>query len=137
MEKISVYFSPEISEEERIIITEAFHQKVDFLKLGTKGIQGAAFDNQIVLDVVVGLISAGLYDLIKNLFNRNRKRIMDGNTRPKHTVLILRKSSKWISISNVNNDNKLRISVISANSIGSSKTENEYSDEKLSEYLRD
>ena len=135
MGKITVYYSPIIDEEEKKILSDAFRQDVDFCKFEKKGVHAGAYDVEILINIFGGIVASVLYDLIKNLFKRNRKNIMDGYKRPRYTVLVLRKETEWIVISNVNPENKMTISITSANSVDPSKIDIQYSDEELSKHL--
>jgi len=148
MEKITVLYSPRIDDEEKRIIGDGFKQDVDFVKLEQKGVSaGASFDVQIILNLLyddflynpyfVSFISIGIYDLIKKIFNRNRRKIMDNDTRPRYTQLTIRMKTKWIVVSNVNSENRITIIKTSASSGEFVKNEDEYSDDKLAEYIND
>lgn len=147
MYNISVQFSPEIENEERQIIENVFKQNVEFSQYIKKGIAGGAFDIQIIIDFlnspglnallktgeVIGLI--GL--IINKIFKRNRAKIMDDKSRPRYTNLTLRMETKLITISNVNIENKVTITKASANSGEVVKNEDEYSADKLAEYINE
>ncbi len=148
--KISILYNPKIDDEERKIFEDVFGKdEVIFGEYKTKGMLGGAIDIQIIIDtlnnptITALLTGAGFIKLIatlvKKLFNRNTKKIMDNNSRPRYTNLTLRMETSWIVISNVNNHNKIFISKVSADfdeiKKQIEKGEDEYSDEKLKEYL--
>jgi len=145
MNKISVLYSPKIDDEEMKIIKDVFKQDIDFIKLEQKGVLGGAFDINIIIDILnspylKACITAGtaiklLYPLMKKVFNRNRKKIMDSGTRPKYTIITIRMKTKWIVVSNANKENKIMITKTSASSGELVKTEYEYTEDKLAEYI--
>jgi len=148
--KINIAYTPKIDDEEKEIFEEIFGKnRVTFGEYKTKGMIGGAFDIQIIINTltdpaIIALLSfANFLDLIiklvKKLFGRNTRNIMDNNSRPRYTGLTLRMDTFWVVISNVNSHNKILISKVSAdfNEIKKQieKGEDEYSDEKLKEYL--
>lgn len=130
-------YSPEIDEEEKRIIADAFQQTTIFSKIERKGVIGGAFDIEIVINIIGNIVASVLYDLIKKLFTRNKEKIMDKNSRPKYTMLVLRTANKFVIVSNVNDKNELRIRKASAYGKHVTNIEDIYSDEKLSEYMQD
>lgn len=151
MDKIDILYMPKIDEDEMKIFEEVFGKnQVMFVEYKTKGMIGGAFDVQIIIDTLNDpAITALLHGtefisvlslLVKKLFSRNTKKIMDNSTRPRYTSLTLRMETSWISISNVNNDNKILISKITSDFSEIKKQINEgeveYSEEKLKEYFK-
>lgn len=137
MNKISVIFAPQIDEEEKWIIKGALKEDIDFNKLEQNGIVGGAYDVQIIFDLlnnpyVVGFITTGICEIIKKIFKRNQKKIMDNHTRPRYTNIVLRLETKWIILSNANVENKITI----RSSVNLNSKEEDYSEEKLAEYLK-
>lgn len=151
MDKIQIVYTPEMDEEEKQIFTEELgKENIEFGEYKTKGLVGGAFDIQIIIELLTApetktVINAfGLIKIIsiivKKIFSRNTKKIMDNNSRPRYTNLVIRKETCSVVISNVNNENKLYISKITADfeeikkQIKEGKVE--YSEEKLKEYLK-
>jgi len=151
MSKLNILYTPQIDDEEKRIFEEVFGKdKVEFGEYKTKGMMGGVFDIQIIIDTLndpvitallhgtefVGLIAV----LVKKLFNRNTKKIMDNKSRPRYTTLVIRRETSSVVISNVNKDNKILISKISADleeiRKRVEKGDDEYSDEKVKEYLK-
>lgn len=77
--------------------------------------------------------------LVKKLFSRNTKKIMDNKSRPRYTTLVIRKETSSVVVSNVNPGNKILISKITANFEEIKKQfesgDDKYTDEKLNNYL--
>lgn len=149
--KIGIAYMPKIDDDEKRIFEEVFGKdKIVFSEYKTKGMMGGAFDIQIIIDTLNDpAITALLYGvefsrliaiLVKKLFGRNTKKIMDSNSRPKYTTLVIRKEINSVVISNVNVDNKILISKITADFEEIKKRvdggDDEYSDEKLKKYLK-
>lgn len=150
MPKLNIIYTPKIDDEEKRIFEEVFGKdKIAFGEYKIKGITWGAFDIQIIINTLndpaitallhgsefVGLITV----LIKKLFGRNSKKIMDNGSRPRYTTLVIRKETSSVAISNVNPDNKILISKITANFEEIKKQveigDEEYTDEKLNNYL--
>lgn len=125
MIKLNILYTPQIDDEEKRIFEEVFGEdKVNFNEYKTKGMAGGVFDVQIIIDTLnnptitavlhgaafIGLIST----LVKKLFNRNTKKIMDNKSRPRYTTLVIRREFDSIVISNINKDNKILIAKTSA-----------------------
>lgn len=151
MPKLNVVYTPKIDDEEKRIFEEVFGKdKITFGEYKTKGVTWGAFDIQILIDtlndpaitaLLHGTEFAGLIAvLVKKLFRRNTKKIMDNGSRPRYTTLVIRKETSSVAISNVNPDNKIIISKVTADFQKIKKrVENgdvEYSDEKLKDYLK-
>jgi len=150
MPKLNVVYTPKIDDEEKRIFEEVFGKdKVAFGEYKIKGITWGAFDVQIIIDTLNDpTITALLHGtefasliavLVKKLFGRNTKKIMDNDSRPRYTTLVVRKETNSIVVSNVNPDNKILISKMTANveeiKKQIEKGDVEYSDEKLKDYL--
>lgn len=150
MPKLNVVYTPKINDEEKRIFEEVFGKdKVVFGEHRVKGITWGVFDIQIIIDtlndpaitaLLHGTEFAGLIAvLVKKLFGRNTKKIMVNNSRPRYTNLFIRKETISVVVSNVNPDNKILISKITADfeeiKKQTEKGEVEYSVEKLKYYL--
>lgn len=150
MSKIHIAYLPKIDTEEKKIFEDIFGKdKIIFSEYKTKGMMGGAFDIQIIIDVLNdptitallhGTEFAGLIAvLVKKLFERNTKKIMDNNSRPRYTTLVIRKKTSSVVVSNVNPNNKILISKITADfeeiKKQIKKGDVAYSDEKIKEYL--
>ncbi len=147
-----IIYRPKIDEEEERILKNIFGKdNLVFAKYKTKGILGGAFDVQIIIDTlndpaVTALIHGTelvslLSLLVKKLFHRNTKKIMDNNTRPRYTSLSIKRENYSIVISNINKDNKILISKHSSDFSEIKKQiemgDVEYTEEKLKGYLKD
>lgn len=150
MAKLSVVYSPKIDIEEKKIFKDVFgDNKIIFEEHIFRGVSWGAFDIQIVVDILSdpnlsaflnGGAIVGLIDkLVKKIFKRNTKKIMDNNSRPRYTILIIKKEKISVIISNVNSDNKVFISKDNTD-LESRKNQTEkykiyYTAEKLKNYL--
>ena len=125
MPKLNVVYTPKIDDEEKRIFEEVFGKdKVVFGEYKIKGITWGAFDVQIIIDtlndpaitaLLHGTEFAGLIAvLVKKLFGRNTKKIMDNDSRPRYTTLTIRKETSSVVVSNINSDNKVLISKMTA-----------------------
>ena len=146
MEKINIYYLPDISEEEKKIFREVFKEnELQFSEYKVKGILWGSFDLQVIIDflnnpAVNAAVTGGtaillIHSLIKRIFQRNRNKIEDNNTRPRYTNLVFRMKKKNIVISNANDKNEIMISRVSTE-FSLNKTE-KYSEEKLEEYIKE
>ena len=150
MPKLNVVYTPKIDDEEKRIFEEVFGKdKVVFGEYKIKGITWGAFDVQIIIDtlndpaitaLLHGTEFAGLIAvLVKKLFGRNTKKIMDNDSRPRYTTLTIRKETSSVVVSNINSDNKVLISKMTADFEEIKKLiekgDVEYSDERVKEYL--
>lgn len=148
--KINILYIPKIDDEEKKIFEEVFGKdRIALSEYETKGMIGGASDIQIIINTltdpaIIALLSGAnllelIIKLVKKLFGRNTKNIMDNNSRPRYTNLTLRMETFWVVISNVNSNNKILISKVSADfkeiKKQIEKGEDEYSDEKLKKYL--
>src|SRR3989338_8477874 len=150
MPKLNVVYTPKIDDEEKRIFEEVFGKdKVVFGEYKIKGITWGAFDIQIIINtlndpaitaLLHGTEFAGLIAvLVKKLFGRNTKKIMDNDSRPRYTTLAIRKETSSVVVSNINPDNKVLISKMTADFEEIKKLiekgDVEYSDERVKEYL--
>jgi tRNA(Met) C34 N-acetyltransferase TmcA len=150
MSKLNVVYTPKIDDEEKRIFEEVFGKdKIAFEEYKIKGTTWGAFDVQIIVDtlndpaitaLLHGTKFAGLIViLVKKLFGRNTKKIMDHNSRPRYTTLIIRKETNSVVVSNVNSNNKILIFKITTDfeeiKKRIEKDDVEYSDEKFKDYL--
>ena len=142
-QKMNIYYRPKIDQKEKEIIAEVFgKENISYGEYKTKGIEGGIYDVQIIIDTlndpwVAAAIKSGnflllMYQFIKILFKRNNKKIENNNTRPRYTILTIRRKRKFINISNINKNNKI---TISETSTSFKFKEEEYSDKKLKEYF--
>lgn len=150
MSHFRVIFRPQLDEEEEKILKETLGGNLIFSEYKTKGITGGAFDVQIIIDTLndpafTALLHGTefatlLVALVSKLFKRNTKKIMDNNSRPRYTIVSIRRQTDSIVISNVNQDNKVLILKSTSNfdeiRKQAEKGEDEYSEEKLKEYLK-
>lgn len=150
MEKISIYYKPDINQFEKAVIKEVFREcEVDFLDVKTNGIAGGAIDVEIIFDILKNdhlqalLTTYGLAGLVKNIikiiFAENNKKTVDNNSRPRYTNIIIRTEKRMISVSNINPQGDLTISKITSESKEIKKQvdvgDKMYSDEELEKYL--
>lgn len=146
MEKITVLYSPQINDNEMEIIKNTLNKDIDFIEYKRKGVFGGTMDVQIIIDCLnnpyltaILNTAAGIQImalLIKRIFKRNNKKIMDNETRPRYTNITLRMETKMIIISNINNENKVTISKTSANPSETKMGKAEYSYENLEKYIQ-
>ncbi len=143
MEKIQILYRPDIDDSEKAIFERIFgKENISFQREIIKGLEAGAYDITIQFlvymlndPVVRNLFVASIALLIKELFDRNRERKMDKGKRPRYTNVVLRKEKSYISISNVNKENKITILHVKN---GVAQTSNEdYSEEKLKKLLEE
>ncbi|MDX9913691.1 MAG: hypothetical protein RBS77_03875 [Candidatus Moranbacteria bacterium] len=146
MNDIEVLYLPDISDEEKAIVKQAFKDfNLQFHKYETKGMLGGAFDVEIkfIIDFLnsggvnaisnaIGILSSITW-LSSEIFKRNRKKISDNNTRPRYTILNFNFGSQSINISNVNENNSTNISLVDYDKC--IREESEYSEAVLKEYF--
>jgi hypothetical protein len=150
MPKITVYYNPKIDEYEKNAFKEIFSKSdISFIEYKIKGVLWGSIDVQIILDIlsndylqallttreIVKFISS----VVKRIFTRNNKKIMDNNTRPRYTNLTIRMEKKMITISNINPDGNITISKTSSDLVEIKKQIDDgnknYSDEELEKYI--
>ena len=143
MEKIQILYRPDIDDGERTIFERIFgKENISFQREIITGLEAGAYDVTIQLliymlndPVVRNLFVASIALLVKELFDRNRERRLDAGKRPRYTNLVLRKEKSYISISNVNKENRITILHVKN---GITKTSGEgYSEEKLKKLLEE
>ena len=143
MEKIQILYRPDIDDGERTIFERIFgKENISFQREIITGLEAGAYDVTIQLliymlndPVVRNLFVASIALLVKELFDRNRERRLDAGKRPRYTNLFLRKEKSYISISNVNKENRITILHVKN---GITKTSGEgYSEEKLKKLLEE
>lgn len=149
MSRFRIIYRPSIDEEEKKILKEILGEDLKFAEYKTKSITGGAFDVQIIIDtlndptitaIIHGAELVGILTALTNrIFKRNTKKIMDNDSRPRYTILEIKRETDSIVISNANRDNKVLITKHSANFSEIKKQaergDDEYSDEKMRDYL--
>lgn len=143
MEKIQILYRPDIDDSEKIIFERIFgKENISFQREIVKGIEAGAYDVTIQFlvymlndPIVRSLFVASIALLIKELFDRNRERRLGAEKRPRYTNLVLRKEKSYITISNVNKENKIIILYVK-NGITKMSGE-DYSEEKLKKLLEE
>lgn len=150
MTKITIYYNPSIDEYEKNTFKEIFSANdISFAEYKTKGISWGASDTQIIInilnnDYLQALLTAGtivkvISLVVKKIFSRNNKKIMDNNSRSRYTNIIIRMKTKMITISNINPNGNVTISKISSNFVEIKKQIDNgiknYSDKELEKYI--
>ncbi|XLQ20466.1 MAG: hypothetical protein ACKUBY_01660 [Candidatus Moraniibacteriota bacterium] len=150
MSKLNIIYTPKIDKDEIKIFEDVFGKdNLNFEKNRTNGIVAGAVDVQIVIDLLnndyfsavsnTSFVFNSILLLKKKIFSRNTKTIMDYSSRPRYTILTIRRKTEQIVISNCNKKNKVLISKITSDFEKIKKLDNkgeiEYSDEKLKEYF--
>jgi hypothetical protein len=111
--KIIILYSPDYEKGEKEIFERIFRKNgISLEKYNKKGMVGVSYDVQFIIEFLsdpkIRQVMVGTYLLlVKELFNRLRKNT--SKERPRYTVLVIKKESSYISISNSNEDNKLKI----------------------------
>jgi len=114
LNKIQVAYYPSYEVEEGRIFEKAFGKNnIELSKYVVKGLMWGAFDVEFIIqiasDPVIRKMMAGaVLILVKELFERNRK--VTKNNRPRYTLLVLKKKTMTITVSNVNSENKVTLS---------------------------
>lgn len=143
VEKIQILYRPDIDDGECAIFERILgKENISFQREIIKGFEAGACDVTIQFllymlndPVIRNLFVASIALLIKELFDRNRERRMDRGKRPRYTNLVLRKEKSYITVSNVNKENKITILHVKK---GITKTSGgDYSEKKLKKLLEE